>query len=932
MFRRIGFGAAAVLTAGVLAIGCSDDSGGDTIIGGSSFATDAFPGSTIAASNVADDGKAFTNQGQNVSQKFQIYHNTNNNTAIAVYETQASVGSGFLLYAAYYNGTAWAAPVQIRGRHLTATPQVFADETQPVGGFKVLWLNTAGNSVAEVAARDGDAIILFTQLDSTRAPGATSEDPNVRLWITYFDKSAATAAASGTVVRGFNTEAATVDDDLIITNTGVGGVPLAGESDPPVNSFGFVSDSLECTHEFTNAIDPVDSGNTTTLVNIVYDKQESSTVGNRYHVQPINLDAADNDLDNLLAGEQTVSIATASVNGDSVDSGFYANDEYMFYQANITDNLVVDEPIVVVEFDADGEVDSAELGTPVIASNDTPDSHGDLEAENIYGRDHGLAALYAVFTETGFDQTGLAQATSDRDDDTDVMVAQIDYDDAGASVVVQNVKIDPYADTIDTTAGATNRIGTNTGATLEGTAMNRTGDFIAILMQETSTDVTDAATVTNFNQLAYIAAVHTRRSTTLGAASPRALANSVTDATAGANIEPHRVQSAVASGTAASGIQNDVTAIDFQDDYAGGQADSQDGDCHLGCVFQSDSTQMNFSFEQTRSTGTPTLTDLFWNGVEVTVDNVDETVAPTLAFVANSGASSTVVATKDAAYPFPFAATLVDAGDTSRDTTGAPTTESGRPLIFFLNDRDNPTNRTATNNVDDIGLFAWEDGDTELVSTDGPREYNQIQFIAIPPFGFLYEVVTVAVNENITQSPHHSGTRVHVIWAEQRDSGPGQRIMTRSYEKTQLQDTDTTNDGLDLRFVPDTGTDDPIAIDLPTDGDLFITQGAVAGGEFASLGRSGSTVGFYFAEDQHIYYTDTSTDATGWDAEGGLPAPQLVDNDDQFGQRVVGWRVYARPECDNLPGGQVVFTRADPSQFGIGAINGAFRTWVRIHN
>lgn len=929
MFRQMGIGAAAVLAAGVLAVGCSDDSG-DTIISGGSLTTDNFPGSQVAENNVADDGRAFSNQAQNVQGKdlFRVYRNVSNGTAIVLYETETTNNGNRVLYAVYFDGTRFQAPVQLRFRDLSANPQVFGDAFDGVGGFKVLWLNTAGRSSAEARARDGDAIILATLQDEDAAPGVTTgEDPNTRLWATYFDRSAATAAAANGVQGGFTVDARTIDEELTLN-------VVAGD-DPSVGAFGFVSDSLHGTHEFTDETDSVDSGDDTHGAIIVYAKQESSTTGVRYHQRPVNLDAADNDLDTLFAAETTISNATSIAAGDNVDGdGFIVNDEFMLYQTSVTDNAATDNPVTVVQFDEDGEVDVAELGTPVSATNDTADRH-DVDAANVFGRDHKLAALYVVFTETGFDADGGAQATGDRDDDTDVMVAQINYDDA--SLTVQNVKVDPFADTIDTTAGATNRVGTNTGADLLGTRINRTSDFITILMGEVNSDVTDVATITDINELGYMAAVHTRAASTLGATATRDLDVSVTDETTGGHAQPVRIPSLVGSGIATT--TPDVTDLEFQTGYAGGLAFSQAWTGTFigsvlpepGCAIQADAFQHNVIFEQARG-GASDLEDLFWNGIEVTVTNgtaqtPDVTTVPELDLVV-TGSASELVATRDTDYNNDFDAVAVDAGDLSRETTGEPTLESGRPLVFFVVDRNNPTNDVAGSNVEDLGLSAYEDGDTELLSTPGPRQ-DWDQFAA------MLDVITVGVNESTT---HDAGTRHHVIWTEAVDNDfgngdvSGARIVTRSYEIARLNDSDTTNDTLLDRFVPPTD-EDPVQLDNPTDGDLLETvSGTTQGAQVFSTARNGTTAALYFTEDEHIYYTDTTTDATGWDSANGVAAPQLVDNDDTLGQRVIGWFNDVNADCDNLARSMVFFVREDANQNGSGASNGsARRVNVRIH-
>ena len=65
MFRHVGMGAAAVLTIGLLAAGCSDD--GDTIImgGGDLSNFDSTPFNGLTQNNLAPDGGGFSPNGDN---------------------------------------------------------------------------------------------------------------------------------------------------------------------------------------------------------------------------------------------------------------------------------------------------------------------------------------------------------------------------------------------------------------------------------------------------------------------------------------------------------------------------------------------------------------------------------------------------------------------------------------------------------------------------------------------------------------------------------------------------------------------------------------------------------------------------------------------------------------------------------------------------
>jgi hypothetical protein len=179
------------------------------------------------------------------------------------------------------------------------------------------------------------------------------------------------------------------------------------------------------------------------------------------------------------------------------------------------------------------------------------------------------------------------------------------------------------------------------------------------------------------------------------------------------------------------------------------------------------------------------------------------------------------------------------------------------------------------------------------------------------------------------------GTTAFVFWSENANLlGSNQRLMTRSHSQaatTQAAPVVTLVD----RFTPPlqdsafTGDKQPVAIDNPTSGDLFdvVTVLGPVANSGLFIGRDGSTVGVYFVEDQHIYFSDSSGTANDFDMENGVAAPQLVDNDADFGTTVILFQVDAPPECNNLPRSQVVFSRLDVSLL----VNGA-RLWIRGHN
>lgn len=929
MFRKIGFGAAAALTVGMLAVGCSED--GDTIIsGGGLLATDNFPGSQVAENNVADDGKAFSNQGQDVAfgggVQSEVFWNVTTGEAIGLMTARNPLNNNILLYAGYFDGSKWHRPVQIRGRDVANGD--FENPQSGVQGFKVCWINTSGNSVTEVAQRNRDAVLIFARQDLGAAPGVTDEDPNVRLWMSYFDNSAANSTAANGVEGGFTVDAVTVDDDNVFTGPG---------NDSSVSTFGFVSDSLAGSHEFGSGTDAVDSGQTTTALNIVYTKDPASGtgIGRRYLSKAIIGDAPTNDLDTLLDTQETLSpAANALTTGESVNEGFVVHNNHMIWThqvQDVTPFMVMDQPGTITLFDADGVVDEVALGKNVDTANDSRDAVYLPSASDIYGGDHNLLNLYVVFGGTGgaTDTTPESTTGEPASTDDDLFIGQVALD---ANLAFDFVQVDNFSDTV--TIGVAGTAATRVGRDIEfGTRINRTAEYITVLFTQENTDATNDGgnplTGINTNLQLYATVIQTRKPATTGTTPTRDIADSVYDDDTGttAVFEGVLVPAQVASGTTTSGDEADVEPVDFQIELAQGQAVSQSDELlDPACGVQSNAYRMNFLYTQladgASNPGTGTDEErLLVNGIEVDL-GATATDAPVVTLVDNT---EQVVATRDTDGYAPFFGTgfsafAADAGDVTRDTTTQlPSGDSGRVLVFYLLNGNNPADSSVTGAFREIRAFVSDQGSSELLSTDGTREFAQV--------GELLYAVTTPISKTGT---HMSGDRLDIFWTESRDQGPAQRLMTRSYDKKAINDGSATNDSLENRFTPNlvggTAGADPVQIDNNTDGNLLFSFAGVD--EFA-VARSGSTVGVYFTEDQHLYFTDTTSGATGWDYSNGVPAPQLVDNDAPNGVRIFGAQIFLPPQCDNLAKSMAFFVRQDSDQnFGFTV----YRNYVRIHN
>lgn len=172
MFRQMGIGAAAVLSIGLLAAGCSDD-GSDTILlaGGELNNNDNSSLTTISSNNLAPDGGGLSQNDADV-REFAVTFNcdccgsdgtfSGDNSAIVLFEVQDGNGAGdFRIYGCHFDGSTLSPPVELFGDD--------RDDTKGVNlsSFVCIPMNTSGyqassstTGVAATQANDGNWLIL----------------------------------------------------------------------------------------------------------------------------------------------------------------------------------------------------------------------------------------------------------------------------------------------------------------------------------------------------------------------------------------------------------------------------------------------------------------------------------------------------------------------------------------------------------------------------------------------------------------------------------------------------------------------------------------------------------------------------------------------------------------------------------------------------
>lgn len=951
MNKRIKSTAAVLFAATLILTGCGSSSSSkkkSTTLQGS---TNGFPGGTVEANYVSDDGKAFSNGNQTVIDDLRLYWNKSNGQAIGVFTTASTFTSAgqnlILIYVAWYDGTVWHAPVEIFGQN--EDPDAFP--TVPM----VLWLNTAGNTNAAALARNGDAIIVFTRSDADPAVAADADD-NVRLYGTYFDVSGANTAAAGTIVGGFDTLATVIDYDNAIAavNTTFGG---AGGPDPDVAAVAFASDSLVGSHELTSE-SIADSGDPTTFVQLMYCKDPTEgdptlatdVVGLRWWAVPFDLTLAGNALP-VGAATHVLGIGsldTAAILENVSTTVTVHNGHVLTTVSNVSQTPSTDQALIGYALGTGLPTVLGELNS--VRQDDSNDTALRPAAAHVYGADHGLSSTLFFFEETGFQDAG---ANGSRSANRDFMLGELRVA-AGVTTIGTGspLEVDGLLGTIDTTnADAdtfTVRVGsasTSPGAvstnTLQ-TRINRSGTAIfATWLAPCSdrTDFDDSVATGNpigshtTNLIPFVTAVQTR----LDSADARLLNASVAPV-----VTDIALVSTQHSTSAGVGAQDGAANVRFQEGLAGGQATSQANaqgalngvPCDRGSTFQGNHLRASWVFTQSSDQGGADIDNvvLYLNGATITLGATPLTL-PSIALTNTTNAAGRVEEV-DTAW---FGGIQMEAGEARAVDAGdaSATAAAGRVLVFFPSNGNNPLEPVA-GSFDEARLFVSEQtatgtaGSRAQVSTDpaGTFQPNATQHLG------LLGLLTVPVNANTVTSLNHVGTRTHIYWLEERNvPGPapsfnnGRRLVTRSYEQGGI--TATIPVAVADRFVPvlpaGPGLGAPTQIDIASAGDLL---SPILGGVLRA-GRNGSTVGVYFDEDLHVYYAETTSDATGYPADVTGPNPAVVDNDSNFIFSVLDYSVAFQPVGNNLPKSQVIFIRFDPNPASIVTIE---RIFVRSHN
>lgn len=816
--------------------GCDDEN--------NPYLTDSdFPGRDLTENNVGSDGRSFSNPDESIDDEPRIFWNVKNRTAIVTYMTESESGGQIFLNASFFDGTEFTPPVSIRG----ATDDGYEDFGDP----QVLFLDAPN--------RTGDAIIIFTREDAEDefTPQRADRDANIRLYGTYFDYSLRNEDQEGTVRHGFEPTATEIDFDNITQDPA---------DDPDVIGYGFVSDSLRGTHVFDGSGAPALSGEPTTQVHIAFAKAQSSgatTVGARWHTVAFDL----TQVGNAIPAQQANGAGTLLSAGgafdeefDSVDGTFVVHNEHALWRVQ---NLGMSntQDVVTDSIHSPGGVTNVLLGSALTADNSSTNLP---DREDVYGADHGLDALYAFFSESGF-SSGM---NGSRMGDGDLMVAQI----ANGGTSRELAEIDAYTSVYNDGDADNDLVYVNTtGAGIGSyqTRLNAEGTFVTVVFTQpsrTANDLDDGNMSVGAGPVNYVPYVQVVQTARDGVA--RSLGSSVL----GAPIKVPAIESTGDYTTGNDVEQLSTDAIDFQIELVTG-AGAGTG------AYQSNANRVFFSYEQAADQAgmgqIPSQKLLYVNGLDVTLGS-----SPSAALTATTTTAARVAlpgaaAGLDINWMISYDAVVVDRADAPNGY-----------LAFFKCNANNASDTTVMDSFYEPRLYAYDGTTTSLVSTSAGIP---TRLVSDEPW-----VRTVGTG---------TGRRIHALWLESVDLvSSASELVARSYEK---------NGGT---FAPAIDTS-PVVLDLPTAN----TVSAV------TIGADGDTLGVYFTESGHIYYEETTGDATRFHESDGERDATIVDNDD-FGSIFMGLAlVYLAPFTDDLRDSMAMWAKPDIGSESI-------RLFVRVHD
>ena len=705
--------ALALACALALAAGCNkSSSGGGTLIGG--YAPGNFPGHTVSNSFTAPDLAAASPAGISVdASKVTVWTDNRSRAAIATFTV------GGYLFASYTAGDGrWTPFVAIAGARTQGN-------TPTLDSARVVFLNTAGHADAVARARDGDAVLLFQQLQAA-VPAVADSDPTQRLWTAYFDLSraglasaAATDQASGAALTfrwGFQTEGLPVDDDPDDALTGNGSLHTSG--------WGLISDSLRGSHAQNTPCRS--SGDPTSFVYALYLQDldgAGAGAGQRCHTRALQLATADH-YSFPAATATSLDVPAEVETNENAQAGWLAHDGSLFVDWTDTGGSDDDDPLWAhYAFSASG-ISSAVpfMNTDPLQNLSDPDK---LLAANLYGADHGLGFTLLVYQEAGY---------------------------GGNPGGTKNIDKDLYVATFDPVSGA------QLGASTEADAF--TSPKVIAQAAPTDTFLTRIARDGSWIAIAFIQNDDNEGGDPDDNLGVRVVAYDTSrDLSAGTLCFSDALELTPSMGQP---NQGDVGTLEFQVELADGT--SRDTRRNV----QTDPAVMNVLYPQPSSATGPNL-DLHVVGFRATLA---AGARPQLAInsAGGAGGADTVIASVHAGWA--AAPTLVRAAAYDRGSLGDVN-------VAFACQANAPTAAPGASNYPELRLFHWSGGgavtlDTaSAVSTQGVNGDQQV----------VDGEVVVVTSPRGTTAGAFSGNRAHVFVLEQ-DISTDAQLFHVAWDKT----------------------------------------------------------------------------------------------------------------------------------------------------
>ncbi len=373
------FSTAFVICAAVaLMAGCPDEENVTNIYQQQPAPVGSFPGTPEAVSNLAIDGRALSNPGEDV--KALRFFDSGRDTAVVLFTTEESGRKH--LYASYLDGETLTPPVELVGQNQDPTAE--ANLNQAFVAFLF-----PGNS------RDGDAIVGFMRTDLDDDGNSNPVvGPNIRLFASYFDRSGCKTAADSLnpdIRYGFNTLAAPIDltDDSFIGSD--------------VTCAFFVTDGLRGAAEFQGVgnleASAFSQGDAVSYLAVGWVQANASTSYPRLYRRKFDL--TETNAANTF-GSPTIEIA--------LDSGAAATDYVYSQEIDVYENCVFFLKIVGADYFMMGSAFNPSAATPDFisaahrigpAASPFPTVQYLPGRENLYGPDEGIVNVAGFFRVTG---------------------------------------------------------------------------------------------------------------------------------------------------------------------------------------------------------------------------------------------------------------------------------------------------------------------------------------------------------------------------------------------------------------------------------------------------------------------------------------------------------------------------------------------------